>query len=320
MSSNSSRDELKTNRLSSFLYREGKLRIAKAAPIKSTVILVETETGSKFILKKHSKKVVVDQQWEFFANGRSSVVIPFIRFPNGKKFLVTSEHYWTIAPFVEGIKLNYGLISDRKACITTLRSFHDNAQGIKVSNPIKRKLFYNRWYNRLQSFKRTNEYFVKNGFESLFTDIVQTTETQLLIVSELPWRKLEQKAEQQHSWIHGDVASHNFIRNNNIYLIDFDLLAQSPIIYDYIQLAQRFLPHLDWDLEALLAYQMVEENQFKNWILAMAVPSDVLREWLHYLSGSSPMPIHHYLTDMEKEWIKRQEFLKNAKSMLKLYY
>ncbi|WP_176555824.1 phosphotransferase [Virgibacillus ndiopensis] len=319
MNSNSRRDELKINRLSSFLYQEGKVNVANIVPIKANVFLVKTSDGNKVILKKHRKKEDVDQQWDFFDKLSTSIVIPFRRFPNGKKILISNGYYWTIAPFIEGTKLNYAINDDRKACLATLRAFHERAEDIRVTNPLRRKLFYKRWYKRLQSFKNTRDYFLNYGFENLFKDIVQTTETQLRLVSELPWERLERKAEEKRVWIHGDVASHNFIRSRDVYMIDFDLLGQSPQIYDYIQLAQRFLPYLDWNLDKLISYRMVEDSQLKFWILAMTVPSDVLREWLHFLSRNSTMSMEEYLTNMENEWIKRQEFLKNAKAMLKLY-
>src|SRR5699024_7598119 len=152
--------------------------------------------------------------------------------------------YWTITPFVEGEKLVYAYEKDRQRGIKALRRFHKDAKTVVISSPLKRKLFYVRWRDRLETFKKTKNYFVKHGFTTMYQDIVKTSESQLYNVSKLPWRRLEQQARKKGEWAHGDVAGHNFIYGRDTFLIDFDLLAATPILYDYIQLGQRFLPYL----------------------------------------------------------------------------
>src|SRR5699024_11591376 len=99
-------------------------------------------------------------------------------------------------------------------------------------------------------------------------------------------------------------------------MIDLDLLRRVSKLYDDNQLEQRFLPHINWDIGDLLAYEMVSERDVRKWLSAIIIPSDVIREWRFFLSqGSSP--VKQYLSQMEKTWSKRQFFLKNAKLMLK---
>ncbi|WP_106497030.1 phosphotransferase [Lentibacillus sp. Marseille-P4043] len=311
------RDEMQVDRLSSFLYQKGKLECAKIIPIKAYVFHVTTHQGVEKIVKKHRNFRVIEQQWNFFEEINLSTVNAYERFPNGKKYIKHNQHIWTLAPFIQGRKLNYGIEADRKSCLNTLRQFHEHARSITVPNPVKRQLFYVRWANRLASFKKTAHFFAKNGFETLFKDIVQTSEVSLRYAHQLPWKSLEQNVERDSEWIHGDVAGHNFIRNKEVHMIDFDLLACSPMLHDYIQLGQRFLPYLDWDFDKLLDYRMVKEKQLKLWISAMVVPADVMREWLHFLNRKNSTSVYHYLAGLEKDWIKRQSFLKKAQSMLK---
>src|SRR5699024_7606588 len=128
--------------------------------------------------------------------------------------------------------------------------------------------------------------------------------------------KDDKEARLKGECVQGDVASHNFIQNEQTFMIDFDLLRCGSQLYDYIQLRQRFLPHINWDIGDLLAYEIVAERDVRKWLSAIIIPSDVIREWLFFLSqGSSP--VKQYLSQMEKTWSKRQFFLKNAKSMLK---
>src|SRR5699024_11066097 len=99
--------------------------------------------------------------------------------------------------------------------------------------------------------------------------------------------------------VQGVVSSHNFIQNEQTFMIDYDLLRCGSQRYDYIQLGQRFLPHINCDIGDLLAYEMVSERDVRKWLSAIIIPSDVIREWLFFLSqGSSP--VKQYLSQMEK--------------------
>src|SRR5699024_143374 len=184
------------------------------------------------------------------------------------------------------------------------------------SRPIKKDLFLVRWEDRLNTFKKTASLFRDNGFEILYKDILQTMAFHLQLAAKLYWEKDEKKARLNGEWVHGDVASHNFIQNEQTFMIDFDLLICGSQLYDYIQLGQRFLPYINWDIGELLAYEMVSERDVKKWLSAIIIPSDVIREWLFFLSHGS-LPVKQYLSQMEKTWSKRHFFLKNAKSMLK---
>jgi len=310
------RDDIYIHRLSSFFYDEGELAIRKMTPVKKHVFYTETVSGDAFILKRHQKRDRIEQQWGFFEQMQKMLFVPFQKYPNGKKFLADGNDYWTIAPFIKGRKLHYKNEKDRNAAVETLHYFHNKAKHIYVSHPIKRDLFLVRWEGRLNTFKKTAPLFKDNGFEMLYKDILKTMALHLQLAARLSWEKDEKEARLKGEWLHGDVASHNFIQNEQTFMIDFDLLRCGSQLYDYIQLGQRFLPYINWDIGELLAYEMVSERDVKKWLSAIIIPSDVIREWLFFLSrGSSP--VKQYLSQMEKTWNKHHFFLKNAKSMLK---
>src|SRR5699024_814152 len=81
------RDDFCKNRLSSFLKTEGDLTVSDISFIKKNVFFMKTLDGEPLILKMHSKKAVVKQQWDFFSRLKTDVIIPFQKFPNGKKLL-----------------------------------------------------------------------------------------------------------------------------------------------------------------------------------------------------------------------------------------
>ncbi|WP_164668491.1 phosphotransferase [Virgibacillus doumboii] len=306
------------DRLSSFLYNTGMLEILRITSIKNNVFYLETKGEEKFILKKHRNQAKVEQQWIFFEKLNLPVVIGFERFPNHKRFIKDNGQYWTISKYIKGKRLNYADEEDRQETLQTLQTFHEHSSGLKIPEPLKKELFYKRWYKRLQTFRKTEYIFIEYQFNSLYKDIVQTTEHALEIISEYPWNRLEQQAVAYGTWIHGDVASHNFIRGRNqLYMIDFDLLLCAPQLYDCIQLGQRFLPYTDFDLYKLLSYRMVEEQFLKPWLYGISVPSDILREWINYLYRTPERSVHNYLQTMHSNWMKRQSFLKEVRSMLK---
>lgn len=295
------------------------LAIRQLTTIKPHVFYLETNNKEELILKKHHKQENVRQQWDFFQKLPSSNAVRFIRFPNGKKAIFGYDTWWTIAPYVSGKKLYYKNAVDRTEAVKALKHFHHDAVSINITSPLKRENMLICWYWRLLAFKKTKDLFKENGFAHLYKDIVQMTSAQLKSATQFPWERYEEEALKNGLWTHGDVASHNFIRGKGTYLIDFDLLQSTAQIYDHIQLAQRFLPHLNWDLEKLLAYDMVKNKEVKPWLYAVFIPSDLMREWFYFMSGAKrePSDVNKYMTNMEKEWQKRHDFLKNTKTMLK---
>lgn len=311
------RDEMYKNRLSSFLLNDGGLTASKISAVKAGVFYVETAAEEPLILKRHRKWTIVKQQWDFFEQLKNTAVIPFHHYPNGKKIITQDQSYWTISPFISGAKLRYKHKKDRDAAVHILHRFHADARGIHVARPVSKDLFFVRWERRLQSFIKTEQFFKENGFDILYKDIIQSMHFYLKQVQQLSWEKREREAQLHGHWLHGDVAAHNFIQGEQTYLLDFDLLACGSQLYDYIQLGQRFLPFIDWDLDELLACRMVAEKDMKKWLTAIFVPSDIIREWLFFLSQGSSGSVKQYLAQMEKMWMKRQFFLKNAGAMLK---
>ncbi|SFA69061.1 Phosphotransferase enzyme family protein [Lentibacillus halodurans] len=305
------------NRLSSFLQKKGMLQPRHMTSVNKHVFYVETNHRERLILKRHHNHSRVEQQWNFFEQQSSYIPVPFQRFPNQKPFLYDNGMYWTISPYIPGQKLNYMAERDRVEALKSIQTFHNETEGIKLRYPLKKEIFYIRWYKRLQNFRNTESIFKEYGFLGLYKDMVQTAEKHLQYVSAYNWFELERAARKSGTWSHGDVASHNFIRySGRIYLIDFDLLSCAPPLYDYIQLGQRFLPYLNWNAERLLSYKIVQNKYLKPWLHALFIPSDVMREWLYYIHSSPGRLMYGYLARMKEDWVKRQSFVKNAQNML----
>lgn len=319
MKDNPCRDDIFYNRLSSFLFKKGQLKVRQISTIKPHVFYIETIDDDSLLLKAHRQEKSVIQQWRFFdeIHLNESHTIAFEKFPNNHRMIKSRGFTWTIAPYISGKRITYRSSEERKQVVSVLKKFHKRATGIKIKPIIKKPMITERWYKRLLTFKKTEYIFMENGFENLYMDIVQSTEIYLRQLSRFPWSLYEDKAIETGTWIHGDVASHNFIKNRQVYLIDFDLLTCNPQIYDFIQLSQRFLPYINWDLECLLSYEMVSSLDIRKWLFGILIPSDIIREWIYVISHKSKQTINRYLKQLDINWNKRKRFSQQVVSMLK---
>ncbi|WP_284139711.1 MULTISPECIES: phosphotransferase [unclassified Virgibacillus] len=311
-------EEMTHHRLSSFLLSEGGLSVQYVRKIKQHVFHIETVNEKEYIVKAHANKKNVMQQWDFFRQVSNPHIVPFIFFPNGKRTISLQPFTWTLSPFIRGKKLRYAKASDRQEALETVQKFHAQASGIFIEKRLKRRLLFERWYDRLLSFQKTAHLFAENGYTALYKDIVITAEHFFKKNMRFPWKTMQQEAEQKGQWIHGDVASHNFIHTRKTTcLIDYDLLQASPHIFDFIQLGQRFLPFLNWDLSALISYHMVDEEAIPKWLCAIAIPSDVMREWMYFLPEATDDKLKTYLEEMEQDWEARKNFFRKTEKMVK---
>ncbi|ETI66380.1 phosphotransferase [Neobacillus vireti] len=82
--------------------------------------------------------------------------------------------------------------------------------------------------------------------------------------------------------LHGDVAHHNFLRDEHgkLNLLDYDLISIGTPALDYLQYANRILPYIDWSFEKLKIFkpmqQYLEDDAF---LYALVFPADIFREW-----------------------------------------
>ncbi|MED0666308.1 phosphotransferase [Bacillus badius] len=119
--------------------------------------------------------------------------------------------------------------------------------------------------------------------------------------------------------IHGDVAAHNFFRSSEdvLYLIDFDLAARAPGLFDYVQWTHRVLPLVGWKLEKVLEHQAVSRHaQQRNWLLYTLFPADVFREcrrWLYAPLKEKPAAYKHAYELTVQPFMQRLHFFRKWK-------
>ena len=157
-----------------------------------------------------------------------------------------------------------------------LEAFHDNADNISLQLPLFNQV--RKWQGRLALFRQNARAIRAHIPATIVNEWIYWGEWSLKGI--VVYQKF--LYQEKNTITHGDCAHHNFLRKQDgqLALIDFDLIAKAPRIYDYLQYANRILPHLDnptneiWDYPQIKAYQ---ENP--AFLYALAYPSDIFREW-----------------------------------------
>ncbi|QSS99090.1 phosphotransferase [Pontibacillus sp. ALD_SL1] len=305
----------------SFFEEKAGLIIRNFKVIKPHVLLVSTASGS-FILKRYSSVHSVSQQWGLFTGlPKDSPVIPFSPFPSGD-FYIRDEYgsTWTLAPYVYRCEaLSYKRKWDREAACDVLNQFHQKAKGVKVKSVIVKQPLYIHWRKRFRLFENHYYVFRRHGYGGLFDSLCQVSEKAYNQFVKLDWYSLENRGVNEFSWVHGDVAAHNFLKteHNKVYLIDFDLASQSPRVYDWIQIAQRFLPFIEDREEIACIERKLSQEEVPFFRLGLAIPASLVREWNTFMASyPSSEEVLYYLQVLNGRWHKQLTFVGQNKFML----
>lgn len=211
----------------------------------------------------------------------------------------------------------YRTIEEIQEGLSLLEKFHQTTKNLKEN------LLYP-FYNQQKRWeKRLNEFL---SYEKSLLTTLEITVLQSFIF----WAKWALEGMNRNpsihletAIVHGDVAHHNFFRHKNekLYLIDFDLASKSPIITDYLQLAIRILPYINWDVQQLFSFWPLKKYKEDRWFLfGLMFPSDILRDWNHFLRNAGRWKQENMLqTLLQKtyqDFLGRQKLFNGLKKMI----
>jgi NAD+ synthase len=311
MKYNMRRDDSYMSRLRYFFKDKGSLDTDTISPVKSKVWKIKAY-GQWWIVKAFQRKTAY-KLWSLFLQlPQETSFVRFVPFPNGEKAIEDFQGYlWCLMPFINGEVFQFTDNTDRKKAIQLLTSFHHKASGLKI-NVSPPRSFLDKLESRIKRFMNTKDIFISQGsfmfYQKAEKDLIQKLET----MGKWKWGKLEQSARRKKILIHGDSAQHNFIKDENqCYLIDFDLVHYAPLVYEWIQLAQRFLLEgltIDdlWEYDIFRFYQQDPFFQF-----GLSFPNDLLREWdFQVKKVKSAHELRKMVKTFEKQWSSREKMVK----------
>jgi thiamine kinase-like enzyme len=290
--------------------------------IKTNVLLLDT-SKEQLIVKKfdRSKNVEIqiklmkklkdfgfNQVYEFYES------LPFFKY-NGElfvflKYITPSNDYFHFKNF-----------ANREQGLKLLSNFHHYTKQILMENSSEFNLLkyeqIEKWEDRSREFKQNVPIIQK------YTSL-EAVQTYLQIGDfSIEGMKITNHIDKgDMAIIHGDVAYHNFIRNQlgTLYLIDFDLIAIAPPMIDYLQYANRILLHCHFDVEKLMLHKIIA-NQMKNpfFLYALLFPTDIYREWNRLIRENTFFSdkIHQMKSLTENQLEQRINFFFQIKTMIK---
>ncbi|SEA94557.1 Phosphotransferase enzyme family protein [Thalassobacillus cyri] len=318
MTTNNYQGDSKLNRLLPILEQKG-FYINDYRKIKENVYWVRS--GKKeWALKCYQDQEKLEKQHLFFKKWKNAGLYAATPVPFRENIwmAVNEDGTWGLFEWLKGSHLRFNQKQDRTRASKLVHAFHSSVEGI-TGPLLLRNPLYIKWERRIEQFEATYEDFLFGGNRTLFNDIHYFSRKTLEDFKQLDWGRIEQDAWERKSWLHGDVAHHNFIRcqDGKIKLIDFDLLQMGPELYDDIQLGQRFLPYTNHSLTEITSH--FHKTKWKTaWMKGVLVPSDLLREWLyvHRRYQRQKQKLAGHLDWLESSWKERKEFVEKVQHML----
>ncbi|MEK4028673.1 aminoglycoside phosphotransferase family protein [Pseudobacillus sp. FSL P4-0506] len=193
--------------------------------------------------------------------------------------IIFEKQIFAVMPFIEPAKKTFYFQTEeeREEALALLSVFHQQTEKLpeKITACFPHFDQAAVWRKRLTAFQRELPELIRYFPASVLEHYAEAGKWCLDHLSDQP------KDEGKLAVIHGDVASHNFFRSadGTLYLIDFDLAAQAPVLFDYVQWTNRVLPLVDWNLEKVMEHRVITPyTHKKNWFIYTLFPADVFRE------------------------------------------
>jgi hypothetical protein len=324
MNNNMRRDD-NYGRLSFLLQNEYDLFVKNVSYIKPKVLLIHTNEGTKVLKGYHSLKQATLQviymkslrQAGFYA-------VPSLKTDTLNSGIIYYHNmYWILQDYISScVPFSFVSSQERKDGLALLERYHHYSK-LLLKNPFLQAYLplyslYDKWWRRYQCFLYYLPFIRTKLSEDTIDFILQSANGSLQsLVQFYSYLKAE-----AHSIIHGDVASHNFLRaeDSTLYLIDYDLIAIAPKSIDYLQYANRILPSLEWSLAGLQELPQIRKQLHKRWFLsALMFPADILREWNAFITRHSFHP--HFISNVieytNSQFEKRKQFVQQICDMLR---
>lgn len=315
-------DDLFLDRLLSYLNSQFSFKIRNITPVKNRVFKIFSPE-KVFVLKGFHSYHRLKLQESFSRSLKKEGfkhTYSFLKFEEDVLFF-EGIYYGCLEYIVPAIPpFSYKSERDRLEGLELLEQYHLTSSRLvqRYNTLLTRLNILKKWRERTAKFMENisiNKFFIQ---KEMIEEILHWADWSLKgMEKEIPL--MEKKVDVI---LHGDVAHHNFLRSQDerLYLIDYDLISVGQPVWDYLQYANRILPHLDWSLNELGKLNMLsgflDEDVF---IFALAFPTDIFREWNRAIR-------ERYMTKAEKlrpvldltvnQFSERQRFFRELQTVI----
>jgi hypothetical protein len=288
---NQNGDDSYLNRLFSYFRAQFAEEIISIVPIRKWVFLVETIKDT-YVVKGYSSNRKLKLQEAFTMTLRNEGFLKTYQFitPKVNEPLYFEGTYFGCTRYIHPHRTAFSFYSEknRQEGLDLLMKFHQVTAKFEARyrTIMPKAELIEKWQERLRLFSNGQQvltYFVPRPF---LKEMVSWADWSLNGME----RNRIILEKEPYVILHGDVAHHNFLRDEkgHLYLIDFDLISIGPASYDYLQYANRILPFIDWSFEKLINHfpykRLVQDKAF---LYALAYPADIFREWNRLIRENS---------------------------------
>ncbi|PLS01281.1 phosphotransferase [Neobacillus cucumis] len=271
------------NRLLSYFQSQFYEKIIQLTPLRKSVYLLKT-VNHTYIIKGYRSNNRLKLQEAFTATLRTEGFLKtylFLSDPMKEQLFFEGTYYGCIE-YIPPHKtvFTFHTQRSRQEGLELLKLFHQTTATFesRYRTLLPKGALIEKWTERLQIFSG-NLPFIKYFLDdNVISELIHSANWSLAgMIKNRRFFQMEPAVI-----LHGDVAHHNFLRDQNglLHLIDFDLISIGPPSFDYLQYANRILPNLDWSLGKLATLKPIgkylEEEAF---LYALAFPADIFREW-----------------------------------------
>ncbi|TDQ37977.1 phosphotransferase [Aureibacillus halotolerans] len=254
--------------------------------IKHNVFFVSTNR-KHYVIKGYTNQAAARRQWHLAKALKSEGFhrgLEYRRFPSGSYVVKTEGMYWlSMKRLPQKRPVHFQNGKDREKAGDLLHAFHG---VIQTQNNVQLPD-----YSLLKHWEKRFDQFCKE--DSLYTlaevigkkrakEALRWGDIALSKLRRYRLYELEEKAKSRGQAIHRDTAAHNFILtpDDSLHMIDFDLAASAPEAYDWLQLSLRYMPWMQWSLNALGKERYIRSFLQKKWFLTgLLYPADLYRDW-----------------------------------------
>lgn len=316
-------DDAYYNRLFSYFRSQLKEKIKEMVPLQRSVLLLKTEQHL-YVVKGYQSNQRLKIQEAFTSTLRKEGFMNtyvFLQSP-AKEQLFFEGSYFGLIEYIPQNKaaFTFQTPKNRRDGLDLLEKFHHATVSFETRyrRLLPKADLIGKWTERLEIFSNNLPFLMYFMNEPFISEIVSWANWSVKGME----ANRDYFEEEPFVILHGDVAHHNFLRNEDgkLYIIDFDLISIGPRVLDYLQYANRILPYLDWSIDKLGSLKQMRKFLHDNsFLYALAYPTDIFREWNRLIreqSYSDPHKLQQVMDLSIGQFYSRKKFISRLKSMV----